>query len=91
MMFFPLLCQPPYGWLSSLRDGQGDQFAPVQAAVGGGTGHQLVAVPGPRSPAPAAARALPRAEGEDISFIDDVDALGSAETMLGCGDDNPYN
>jgi hypothetical protein len=33
----------------------------------------------------------PQAEGEDIAFIDDVDALGSAAVMLGCGDDNPYN
>ena len=22
---------------------------------------------------------------------DDVDRIGSAEVMLGCGDDNPYN
>jgi hypothetical protein len=33
----------------------------------------------------------PPAEGEDIRFIDDIDALASAEVMLGCGDDNPYH
>jgi|tagenome__1003787_1003787.scaffolds.fasta_scaffold20852641_2 hypothetical protein len=33
----------------------------------------------------------PRAEDEDIVFIADVETLGSAEAMLGCGDDNPYN
>jgi hypothetical protein len=32
----------------------------------------------------------PRAEDGDIRVIDDIDALGSAEAMLGCGDDNPY-
>jgi hypothetical protein len=40
---------------------------------------------------PVMITAATRDEGEDISFIDDVDALGSAEAMLGCGDDNPYN
>lgn len=32
----------------------------------------------------------PSAEDVDISFIDDVDSLGSTEVMLGCGNDNPY-
>jgi len=32
----------------------------------------------------------PSAEDADISFIDDVDSLGSTEVMLGCGNDNPY-
>lgn len=27
---------------------------------------------------------------EEITFIDDVDTVGSAAVMLGCGDDNPY-
>jgi hypothetical protein len=43
------------------------------------------------SPVPVMITTAPRAEGDDVSFIDDVDALGSAEAMLGCGDDNPYN
>lgn len=44
------------------------------------------------SPVPVMITAAPSVdEGEDIAFIDDVDALGSAEVMLGCGDDNPYN
>ena len=33
------------GVLVDLRDGHGGQLAPAQAAVGGGVGHQLVAVP----------------------------------------------
>jgi hypothetical protein len=32
----------------------------------------------------------PSAEDADISFVDDVDSLGSTEVMLGCGNDNPY-
>lgn len=43
------------------------------------------------SPVPVTITTAPRPESEDISFIDDVDALASAETMLGCGDDNPYH
>jgi hypothetical protein len=35
--------------------------------------------------------ATPHTDGEDISFIDDVDALASTGAMLGCGDDNPYH
>ena len=42
------------------------------------------------SPVPVTITAAPRAEGDDVTFIDDIDTLGSAETMLGCGDDNPY-
>ena len=43
------------------------------------------------SPVPVVITARPRAEDDDISFIDDVDALGGAEAMLGCGDSTPYN
>ena len=43
------------------------------------------------NPTPVMIMPAPRAEGEDIAFINDVDTLGSAEVMLGCGDDNPYN
>ena len=43
------------------------------------------------SPVPVMITAAPPSDGDDISFIDDVDSLGSAEAMLGCGDDNPYN
>ena len=43
------------------------------------------------SPVPVMITAAPHADGGDISFIDDVDALASAEAMLGCGDDNPYH
>lgn len=43
------------------------------------------------SPIPVTITAVPPAEGEGISLIDDVDSLASAEAMLGCGDDNPYN
>jgi hypothetical protein len=32
-----------------------------------------------------------RAEDDDISLIEDIDALASAGVMLGCGDDNPYH
>jgi hypothetical protein len=42
------------------------------------------------SPVPVVITARPRAEDSDISFIEDVDALGGAEAMLGCGEDNPY-
>jgi hypothetical protein len=42
------------------------------------------------SPVPVTITAAPRAES-DVTFIDDINTLGSAETMLGCGDDNPYN
>ena len=43
------------------------------------------------SPVPVMITVAPHPENEDVSFIDDVDALASAETMLGCGDDNPYH
>jgi hypothetical protein len=43
------------------------------------------------NPVPVMITPAPLAEGEDIAFIEDVDALGGAEVMLGCGDDNPYN
>ena len=43
------------------------------------------------SPVPVMITSTPPAEGDDISFIDNVDTLGSAEVMLGCGDDNPYH
>ena len=43
------------------------------------------------SPVPVTITAALLAEGKDIAFIDDVDALTSAEVMLGCGDDNPYH
>jgi hypothetical protein len=42
------------------------------------------------SPVSVTITAPPR-EGGDVSIIDDIDALGSAEAMLGCGNDNPYN
>lgn len=32
----------------------------------------------------------PSTEDADVSFVDDVDSLGSTEVMLGCGNDNPY-
>ena len=35
------------------------------------------------SPVPVMITATPRIEGDDISFIDNVDTLGSAEVMLG--------
>lgn len=28
---------------------------------------------------------------EQITIVDDVDAVSSAAVMLGCGNDNPYN
>lgn len=43
------------------------------------------------SPVPVTITAAPRAEADDVTFIDDIDTLGSAQAMLGCGDDNPYN
>jgi hypothetical protein len=43
------------------------------------------------SPFPVMITTTPRAEGEDVIFIDDIDTLASAEVMLGCGDDNPYH
>jgi hypothetical protein len=44
------------------------------------------------SPVPVTITAAPpRPDSEDISFIDDIDTLASAEVMLGCGDDNPYH
>lgn len=43
------------------------------------------------NPVPVMITAAPCVGAEDITFIDDVDTLGSAEVMLGCGDDNPYN
>ena len=43
------------------------------------------------SPVPVMITTAPPAQDEEISFIDDIDALASAEVMLGCGDDNPYN
>jgi hypothetical protein len=33
----------------------------------------------------------PPRDDADVSIIDDIDVLGSAEAMLGCGNDNPYN
>lgn len=42
------------------------------------------------TPVPVTITAPPRDDG-DVSIIDDIDALGSAEAMLGCGNDNPYN
>lgn len=41
------------------------------------------------TPVPVTITAPPRDDG-DVSIID-IDALGSAEAMLGCGNDNPYN
>jgi hypothetical protein len=43
------------------------------------------------SPVPVTITIAPRAMDEDISLIDDVDALASAAAMLGCSDDNPYH
>jgi hypothetical protein len=43
------------------------------------------------SPVPVMITITPRAHDEDISLIDDIDALASAAAMLGCGDDNPYH
>lgn len=43
------------------------------------------------SPVPVMITTAPPAEDDDISFIDDIDALAGAEVMLGCGDDNPYH
>jgi hypothetical protein len=43
------------------------------------------------SPVPVMITTAPPAEADDISFIDDIDTLASAEVMLGCGDDNPYH
>ena len=42
------------------------------------------------SPVPVMITTAP-VEDDDISFIDDIDALAGAEAMLGCGDDNPYH
>jgi hypothetical protein len=39
---------------------------------------------------PVEIAARPSAEDVGISFVDDVDTLGSTEVMLGCGNDNPY-
>jgi hypothetical protein len=66
---------------SQVPPGQGSPKPLLPARKGGN----------PMSPVPVAITARPRAEDDDISFIDDVDALGSAEAMLGCGDSNPYN
>jgi hypothetical protein len=29
-------------------------------------------------------------DGDEISYVADVDDLSSTEVMLGCGNDNPY-
>jgi hypothetical protein len=41
------------------------------------------------APVPVTITTTPR--DSDVSIIDDIDALGSAEAMLGCGNDNPCN
>jgi hypothetical protein len=42
------------------------------------------------TPVPVAIQATPKADDEEITFLDDVDDLSSTEVMLGCGNDNPY-
>jgi hypothetical protein len=42
------------------------------------------------TPIPVTITAPPR-DDANVSIIDDIDALGSSEAMLGCGNDNPYN